>query len=100
MMNQEQQTAMTILPLVARLQGGKLANIEGSDIFSIAAGWPADMLRKEPGVVTVQTPTELEVAVQSRDLHTIFVPRDTFGWSMLERILTRNSLAKTIFWEK
>jgi len=58
------------------------------------------MLQKEPGVVTAKTPTELESAVQNEDVHTIFVPRYAFGMLMLERVLARNGLVKTIFWEQ
>ena len=51
-------------------------------------------------MTTVRTPTELEEAVRDADVSAIFVPLHTFGWTMLERILRRNSLVKTIFWEE
>lgn len=93
-------TATTLLPLVARLQGRKLVRIEGSDIFGVPAGWAADAIAGEAEVKTVRTPLELEEAVQDRGVTALFVPRHTFGWTMLERILRRNSLVKTIFWEE
>jgi hypothetical protein len=96
----EQQSAAALLPFAARLQGRKLCRIEGADVFSIPAGWAAAELRAEPGIVTAQTPTELEAALQDELTHGVFVPRFTFGWTMLERILRRNGLVKTIFWEE
>ncbi|MEZ0262617.1 MAG: hypothetical protein ACAH80_16550 [Alphaproteobacteria bacterium] len=99
-MQAEAATATTLLPLVARLQGRKLVRIEGSDIFGVPAGWAADAVAGEPEVKTVRTPLELEEAMQDEGTSALFVPRYTFGWSMLERILRRNSLVKTIFWEE
>jgi hypothetical protein len=93
-------TAEQLLPLVTRLQGHKIGCIDGSDVFAIQSGWPAEQLRMERGVTTASTPMELETAMQDDRVSTIFVPRDTFGWATLEKILLRNSLVKTIYWEE
>lgn len=93
-------TTQELLPIAARLQGRKIGSIGGSNVFSVASGWPAGQLRAESNVATVSTATELESALQDDQVSTLFVPRDTFGWSMLERILQRNSLVKTIYWEE
>src|SRR4051812_7630316 len=89
-----------LLPIVTRLQGRKIGIIEGSTVFSVPGGWPAAMLRAERGVITAETPSAFDAAVQDPETHTIFIPRDTFGWNLMERILRRNSLSKTIFWEE
>lgn len=94
------ETASALLPLVARLQGRKLGSIDGSGVFGVPAGWAATAIAGEAEVKTVRTPVELEEAVQDAGVSALFVPRNTFGWSMLERILRRNSLVKTIFWEE
>lgn len=98
-MQTDSRTAQ-LLPIVARLQGRKIGNIEGSTVFAVPRGWPADMLRNEADVVTAQTPTSFETALQESNNRAIFIPRDTFGWNLMERILRRNSLVKTIFWEE
>ena len=97
---QENAAIADLLPIVTRLQGRKIGNIEGSTVFSVAGGWPAELLRSEAGIVTTETPTAFEMAVQNPDTRAIFVPVDTFGWNLMEKILRRNSLAKTIFWEE
>jgi hypothetical protein len=89
-----------LLPIVARLQGRKIGVIDGSPVFSVPPGWPAQHLRAEPGIVTAETPSAFDAAVKDPEAHTIFIPRDTFGWNLMERILRRNSLSKTIFWEE
>lgn len=89
-----------LLPIVTRLQGRKIGNIEGSTVFSVPGGWPAELLRSEAGIVTAETPTAFEMALQDAGGSAIFIPRDTFGWNLMERILRRNSLSKTIFWEE
>lgn len=99
-MPMNQQAASGILPFAARLQGRRLGRIEGSDIFAVPSGWAAAEIRAEPGIVTATTPAELETALQDGDAHGVFVPRFAFGWSLLERILCRNGLVKTIFWEE
>lgn len=99
-MQQQALATAELLPIVARLQAQKMATIEGSSIFAVPGGWAADVLRTEGHVVTTETPTTFEAAVQDPTVRTIFVPRDTFGWRLMERILTRNSLVKTIFWEE
>lgn len=96
----QQETIAHLIPLVVRLQGSKLGTVAGSEIFSVASGWPAEQLQKEAEVMTVKTPTQLEMAVQDANVHTIFVPRYAFGMLMLERVLSRNGLTKTIFWEQ
>jgi hypothetical protein len=58
------------------------------------------MLRAERDVVTAETPSAFDAALQDADTSAIFIPRDTFGWNLMERILRRNSLSKTIFWEE
>ena len=88
------------LPIVTRLQCRKIGNVEGSTIFAVPGGWAADLLRNEADIVTAETPTTFEMALQNTDSQAIFVPRDTFGWNLMERILRRNSLVKTIFWEE
>lgn len=97
---QENATANSLLPIVTRLQGRKIGNIEGSTVFSVPGGWPAELLRSEADIVTTETPTAFEMAVQDPDTRAVFVPADTFGWNLMERILRRNSLSKTIFWEE
>lgn len=77
-----------------------MAHMAGSSVIAVEKGLRTDRLRTDDGVVTVYTPTELETAVQSDSTKTIFVPRNTFGPSLLKRILQRNSLVKTIFWEE
>jgi hypothetical protein len=94
------QEAQQLLPLAARLRGHRLGSIDGSDVFAVPSGWPAEQLRSERTVRTVSTAMELETAVQDDRVSTIFVPRDTFGWATLEKILLRNSLVKTIYWEE
>ncbi len=95
-----QQAAETLLPLAARAQGRKLCSIDASPVFSVDAAWAARLLQAEAGIVTVQTPAELEAAVTDADVRTVFVPRDTFGWSVFEKILSRHSPAKTFYWEE
>ena len=97
---QQNAAVSDLLPIVTRLQGRKIANIEGTSVFSIPGGWAAELLRSEADVVTTETPTAFEMAVQSTDTRAIFIPVDTFGWNLMERILRRNSLSKTIFWEE
>ncbi len=92
--------AADLLPVAARLKAQKIASIEGSPVFAIPGGWVADILRADPAIVTADTPSAFETAVQDPEVATIFVSRDTFGWRLMERILTRNSLVKTIFWEE
>lgn len=97
---QQQETKNAILPLVSRLQCRKMSPIEGSDVFAVPHGWASGALQEEPGMVTVRTVFELDAAVQDENTTTIFVPLDTFGLPVLEKILRRNGLVKTIFWEE
>jgi hypothetical protein len=99
-MTMEQQLAAELLPLAARVQGRKLGRIETCDIFAISRGWAAVTMQDEPGVATVRTPVELEEALCNPRAGAVFVPRYTFGWTMLERVLRRNAVVKTIFWEE
>jgi hypothetical protein len=89
-----------LLPIVTRLQCRKIGTVEGSDIFAVPRGWAAELLRSEADVVTAETPSTFDTALQEPDTRAIFVPRNTFGWNLMERILGRNSLVKTIFWEE
>jgi hypothetical protein len=97
---QMQQAANELLPIVTRLKCRKIANVEGSIVFAVPRGWPAERIRNEPEIVTAETPTAFDAALQAANCHAIFIPRDTFGWNLMERILRRNSLTKTIFWEE
>jgi hypothetical protein len=102
MMNAENQTqapSSQMMSLAVRLRAGKMSRIEGSDVFSIAHGWQAELLQKEAGISVVSSPTEFEQALQDEGAATVFVPRAAFGWTLLERILRRNDVAKTVFWE-
>lgn len=95
-----QTAANELLPIATRLKCRKIANVEGTIIFAVPRGWPADLIRNEPEIVTVETPTAFDGALQAANCHAIFIPRDTFGWNLMERILRRNSLTKIIFWEE
>lgn len=96
----ELQNGGNLLPLAARLKARKDGDAAGSPVFAVPGGWAAETLRAEAGIATVTTAAELERAVQDGAVAAIFVPRDTFGRTLLDRVLQRNGVVKTIFWEE
>lgn len=97
------EQAELIASRLARQQviaAGKTLEVGGSEVYKVQAGWECAQIRQDPNVVEVTTVAELEAAVQDPEQATIFVPNDAaVTLEILERVLKRNSLEKTIFWQ-
>jgi hypothetical protein len=82
------------------LQPAYVGSVNGSDIYQISEGWQREVLLGDSDVVVVRSASEFETAVESPHTHTLFVPsRAALTQEIAERILERNPLSKTIFWE-
>ena len=83
------QEAQQLLPLAARLRGHRLGSIDGSDVFAVPSGWPAEQLRSERTVRTVSTAMELETAVQDDRVSMLAARTQKHGG----RLIVRESIA-------
>jgi hypothetical protein len=82
------------------LQPAYVGSVGGSDIYQISQSWQREVLLGDSDVTITHNTTEFENAVQSANFQAIFVPYDAaLTQEVAERILLRNPLSKTIFWE-
>lgn len=82
------------------MEGSKLASVGGSNIYLTKAGWECEQIKADPNVTKVISVLQLEAAVQDPNIATIFVPTaSALTLDMAERVLARNGLDKTLFWE-
>ncbi len=102
MQNTKKQDIPELLRRLSRqtLADFYLGNINGSDIYQVQAGWQQEILSHDSDVVVVNTGTEFETAVASSECRSIYVPKKAvITQEIAERILQRNPLSKTVFWE-
>lgn len=85
--------------LLARVGGQKIETVGDCPIYEVSQAWQREVLLDEIGVQKTETPTELEMALEDDLTASVYVPDNTFGMEMLERLLTRHSADVTIFWE-
>lgn len=72
----------------------------GSRLFSVPAGWEADMIRRDKGVLSCGSMLELEEAMRTEDAPVIFIPHDAMLTDAdIEKICQRNGVTKTLFKE-
>ena len=99
------QTSTKIPELLRRLSRqtldtAYLGAVNGSDIYQVQEGWQREILINDPAVTTVMSATEFEEAVRAPEISSIFVPHNAaVTQEVAERILNRNALLKTIYWE-
>lgn len=99
------QTNIQIPELLRRLSRQTLDNsflgsFNGSEIYQLQAGWQKEVLANDDDVVIAMSSTEFEDAVIAPEVSSILVPCNAaLTQEIVERILLRNSLSKTIYWE-
>jgi hypothetical protein len=77
-----------------------LETVNGSEIYQVKDGWPRAVLEETGTIMVVDNAQTFEQAVQDPTMPGIYVARHAaMTEEMATRILTRNSLPKTIFWE-
>lgn len=77
-----------------------LGSVNGSDIYQLQQGWQREIIAADPAVCVVMNTTDFEQAVISPDVSSIFVPHNAvITQELVERILLRNPLSKTVYWE-
>ena len=89
---------------IARQQlmaAGSAAYVEGgSEVYAVPQGWECEQLKADPQVTTAISTVAFEAAVKDVDCATIFIPKQAaLTLEMVKRVLGRNALSKTIFWE-
>lgn len=78
----------------------RLGSVNGSDIYQVNESWQREELLKDENVRAVVSADDFESAVQNPKVFTIFVLKTaSLTQEIAERILERNSLNKTVFWE-
>ena len=78
----------------------RLGSIKGSDIYQVTEGWQREVLLSDDNIHAVNNAEEFENAVQNPKLFSIFVLKNaSLTQEITKRILERNALSKTVFWE-
>lgn len=99
------QSQMQIPELLRRLSRQSLDRfylgaVNGSDIYQIQEGWQREILTNDPAITIAINAREFEDAVRAQDISSIFVPHNaSLTQEIAERILNRNPLSKTVYWE-
>lgn len=93
-------TAHALLGIAARLDLVRLETIGDTAIMAISEPWKIAVLTVEPGIITAATPARFEAALQDAAASGIFVPKYSFGYTQLQRILARHASSTTIYWEE
>lgn len=74
--------------------------VNDSSIYQVSAGWQREKLLGDADVIIVQDALEFEGVLKNPNQHTLFIPKDALlTQEIAERILERNVLSKTVFWE-
>ena len=77
-----------------------LGTVNGSDIYQVREGWQKEILASDTSVKIALNSTDFENAVVSANINSIFVPHSAaLTQEIAERILLRNPLSQTIYWE-
>jgi hypothetical protein len=84
----------------ASVTANLLAQVGGSMVYQVTAGWPREELLRDPDVQVIADAESFEEAARAPHIYSLFVPKDArLTQEIAERILQRNPLAKTVFWE-
>ena len=93
----------TLFSKIARAQlveKNFIAEVFGSRIFRVDAGWEAEQLKSESRVAKVTSTTELRNAMEDAKVSTIYIPQQSaLTMEMVERVLKQSSQDKLLFWE-
>lgn len=78
-----------------------LAKPVGMDIYLVNETWETKVFEEDENIKKVISCTQLEECIQAPETNTIFIPENAaITKEKLFEIVERNSLKKTIFWEK
>lgn len=90
------------LPFLAlqQVQKNWIDDIDNSNIFAVKETWHKGELPKHDEVICVKTVKAFEAQVQAPTTKMIYLANDVqITLELVKRILKRNPLEKTIFWE-
>ncbi|MCK5295279.1 MAG: hypothetical protein KAJ75_00185 [Alphaproteobacteria bacterium] len=94
-----QRLVNELTPRLARQKA--LARPVGMDIYLVTENWEVKVFEEDENIKKAESCMQLEECIKDPKTETIFIPENAaITKEKLFEIVERNSLKKTIFWEK